>query len=217
MCSSTLSWARGIETYWTSEGHHMCSGGGEMSASVSQLPVKPHRRVASAGSAEDAAPALLDGDRRPVGGSGAPSARPANVLRVGGKGAVPLGFELERDYWLNRCVGFGVEAEGRLCGRVVLQRYRSRADCPDALVVQQGPPPGRRFSLRAEDVRAIDPWLERVYLSDAPPAAAGGPRSGEPGCSHPSAASTTSRGRTTSCSAGALREPVPRSGGRARR
>jgi hypothetical protein len=101
-----------------------------------------------------------------AGGSSLP--HPACASVSGAVAAVPLDFEFERDYWLNRCVGFTVEAQGQLCGRVALRKYRSRADRPDALVVQQGELPGCRFTLRAEDVRAIDPWLERVYVSDPP-------------------------------------------------
>ena len=100
----------------------------------------------------------------------------ARVCSVAGPVASPLTFELERDYWLNRCVGFDVEAEGRLCGRVALQKYRSRPDRPDALVVQNGHCPGRRFSLRAEDVHAVDPWLGRVYVSQPLLITAGRPR-----------------------------------------
>jgi hypothetical protein len=108
--------------------------------------------------------AAWDGD----GSAGVSRPQPTRVCSVSGPVVSALAFELERDYWLNRCVGFGVEAEGRLCGRVVLQKYRSRPDRPDALVVQSGQCPGRRFTLRAEDVHAIDPWLERVYVSQPP-------------------------------------------------
>ena len=87
---------------------------------------------------------------------------------MAGDDAFLLSFEAERDYWLNRCVGFAVEAEGRISGRVALLKYRSRADRPDALVIQQSPLVEHRFSLRAEDVRAVDPWRERVYVREQP-------------------------------------------------
>ena len=78
--------------------------------------------------------------RSSVRSARSPAATRASKVERNSEGPVasPLTFELERDYWLNRCVGFDVEAEGRLCGRVALQKYRSRPDRPDALVVQNG-------------------------------------------------------------------------------
>jgi hypothetical protein len=81
--------------------------------------------------------------------------------------AFPLEVEFGRDYWLGRCTGFTVEADGRPCGRVEWLRYGSRLDRPDALVVRRCRLRRRRFIVRAEAVREIDPWLERVYLRSA--------------------------------------------------
>jgi hypothetical protein len=75
--------------------------------------------------------------------------------------------EFRRNYWLGRCIGFTVEADGRPCGRVEWVRYGSRIDRPDALVVRRGRLRRRQFIVRADDVREIDPWLERVVVGSA--------------------------------------------------
>jgi hypothetical protein len=75
--------------------------------------------------------------------------------------------EVGRDYWLGRCAGFTVEADGRPCGRVEWVRYGSRVDRPDALVVRRGRLRRRLFVVRADDVLEIDPWLERVVVRSA--------------------------------------------------
>jgi len=114
------------------------------------------------GTTDDGAHRQLEGDVE-----SSPS-QPARVCSMAGNDSFLLSFEAERDYWLNGCVGFAVEAEGRINGRVALLKYRSRADRPDVLVIQQSPLVGHRFSLRAEDVRAVDPWRERVYVWEQP-------------------------------------------------
>jgi hypothetical protein len=98
---------------------------------------------------------------------GSSPSQPAAAHASAGVLAFPLEVEFGPDYWLGRCTGFTVEAEGRPCGRVEWLRYRSRLDRPDALVVRHGRLRRRRFIVPAEDVREIDPWLERVYVGSA--------------------------------------------------
>jgi hypothetical protein len=81
--------------------------------------------------------------------------------------ALPLEVEFGLDYWLGRCIGFTVESAGRRCGRVEWLHYGSRLDRPDAVVIRGGWLRRRRLVVPAEDVREIDPWLERVYVGDA--------------------------------------------------
>ena len=148
-----------------------------MSARVCELAIGPAsrtagdclwRKIAHDTTDDGARVRQLEGDVQ-----SSPS-QPPRVCSMAGDDAFQLSFEAEREYWLNHCVGFAVEAEGRLRGRVALLKYRSRADRPDVLVVQQSPSVGRRFSLRAEDVRAVDPWRERVYVSEQPSTVAAG-------------------------------------------
>jgi hypothetical protein len=98
---------------------------------------------------------------------GSSPSQPAAAHASVGVLAFPLEVEFGRDYWLGRCTGFTVEAEGRPCGRVEWLRYGSRLDRPDALIVRHGRLRRRRFIVRAEDVREIDPWLERVHVRSA--------------------------------------------------
>jgi hypothetical protein len=119
---------------------------------------------------------LLGGPRNRLLGDGTTGRLPMLDLRetederlglVDLPGVTPEDTGSGRDYWLGRCTGFTVEANGRPCGRVEWLRYASRVDRPDALVVRTGRLRRRRLIVRADDVREIDPWLERVYVRSA--------------------------------------------------
>ena len=61
----------------------------------------------------------------------------------------------DRWYWLRRCEGFRVEAEGHELGRVACVRYGSRLDRPDEIVVQSGRLRRRLQALAVEDVEGV--------------------------------------------------------------
>jgi hypothetical protein len=77
-------------------------------------------------------------------------------------------FVLDHDYWLCRCDGFRVEADGRKLGVVAELRFRTRHDRPDALVVYGGVLGNRVLVVPAGDVAGVVPREERVVLAAVP-------------------------------------------------
>lgn len=75
---------------------------------------------------------------------------------------------LDEDYWLCRCDGFAVEAEGRRLGVVAELRYRSRHDRPDQLVVYGGVFGNRVLVVPIQDVEHVVPREQRVELTALP-------------------------------------------------
>jgi hypothetical protein len=75
----------------------------------------------------------------------------------------PPGAASGPEYWLCRCAGFRVDAEGVLVGKVSGIRFDSRHDCPARLEVRTRRP--RRLVLvPVEDVEQIDPVARRIVL-----------------------------------------------------
>ena len=75
---------------------------------------------------------------------------------------------LDEDYWLCRCDGFGVEAEGRRLGVVAELRYRSRHDRPDQLVIYGGVFGNRKLVVPLAEVEHVVPRERRVVLRALP-------------------------------------------------
>jgi hypothetical protein len=67
----------------------------------------------------------------------------------------PLYASGDRWYWLRRCEGFRVEAEGEELGTVACVRYGSRLDRPDEIVVQSGRLRRRLRALAVDDVEGV--------------------------------------------------------------
>jgi hypothetical protein len=79
----------------------------------------------------------------------------------------PRTVRWERDYWLNRCLGYRVEAADGTLGHVESLRFQTRHDLPDVLVVRSGFLRKRRCDVRVDDVVEIDPVACRILLMAA--------------------------------------------------
>jgi hypothetical protein len=69
----------------------------------------------------------------------------------------PRSNPYDRNYWLCRCEGFRVEAEGRVVGVVAELRFRRFHDRPDQLLVLGGTFGTRRTLVEVEDVLEVEP------------------------------------------------------------
>lgn len=78
--------------------------------------------------------------------------------------ALPRRVRFGRDYWLNRCAGFRVEALAGGRARVEGVVFRSRIDCPDVLLLRREGALVRRTTVRVEEVVEIDVTGGRLLL-----------------------------------------------------
>ena len=76
----------------------------------------------------------------------------------------PRSDPFDRNYWLCRCEGFRVEADGRTLGIVSELRFRRFHDRPDQLVVIGGALGTRRTLVPAEDVLEVEPRQLRLRV-----------------------------------------------------
>jgi hypothetical protein len=73
----------------------------------------------------------------------------------------------DRKYWLGHCEGFDVRAGDRRVGVVEYVRYGSAHDRPDAIFALSGTFRTRVLEVPVDDVEALDPEDETVWISDA--------------------------------------------------
>ncbi len=81
----------------------------------------------------------------------------------------------DRDYWLCRCEGFGVQSPERRVGTVEGLRFGTRVDRPDALAVRTGLFGRRVVLIPVSMVEAIAPEERSVRVARAPARSEPGP------------------------------------------
>jgi hypothetical protein len=71
----------------------------------------------------------------------------------------------DREFWLGHCEGFEVCAGDRHLGVIEYVRYGSAHDHPDALFARLGTFRTRIVEVPVDDVEALDPPMETLWIS----------------------------------------------------
>jgi PRC-barrel domain len=77
-------------------------------------------------------------------------------------------IESQRGDWLEGCIGFVVESEGRAVGRVTEVQRDGDSGQPLALVVRSGLAGWRRRVVPVDEVAGVLPSSDRIIVSSAP-------------------------------------------------